>query len=218
MHCNQLLLSTKWSWRQLIQSQNRRQDFYGITCDIFSETLAHIHCKNEFHALGVGVRQTSTFHLVKALLDFQTLIKACKLLCLSCQWSILWYEMEDTGRPITQLYPKHVSCMPLAGHTLQSHHLWPPQRAVRTPAPKRPRRPQHPRTSEDESAERHDQHMLDGADDHSDQDSEEEEEVLGVLDAEAEEAEENMLSENLDILMRAEAIAELYMEAHQSER
>eukprot|EP00971_Amphidinium_carterae_P347056 6488871-Amphidinium_carterae.4 len=156
----------------------------------------------------------------EALLDFRTLTKACQLLCTNCNWSLEWYEVEDIGRPIQKLFPKHVTCVPNSALHLEAYDVWPPKAHVRASGPKRARvcggsqsAVAAPTTATPatefgstlpQEAEQEGGDFAEVADE--DEEAEEEDEDEG-----------GEISENLDLLLRAESLAELFQSADTSE-
>eukprot|EP00971_Amphidinium_carterae_P095579 1891383-Amphidinium_carterae.1 len=57
----------------------------------------------------------SVIFICKVSLDFNTDILALKGLCRKCSWSLAWYELESSGRPLPRLSPNVVSVQPCAG-------------------------------------------------------------------------------------------------------
>eukprot|EP00971_Amphidinium_carterae_P224126 4447366-Amphidinium_carterae.1 len=64
--------------------------------------------------------------MLVATLQFFTEYQAFHMACLSCHWTLLWYELEIGARPLDKIAPEYIRVLPLPLQE-EGHILWPPE-------------------------------------------------------------------------------------------
>eukprot|EP00971_Amphidinium_carterae_P352502 6492624-Amphidinium_carterae.3 len=154
-------------------------------------------------------------------MEFKSFLPACQLLCTACHWQVAWHELEDSARPIMELSPRHVTCLPMLSTPILGSPFWPSKKPSR-PAKKRARHSKSKTANASASSTSVPllEHGLGSASDtffgHLSEEEEEEQEVDIPTEAEdeekEEEEEENSISPNMELLLRAEGLLCLHQE------
>eukprot|EP00971_Amphidinium_carterae_P071886 1421752-Amphidinium_carterae.6 len=140
-------------------------------------------------------------HLVQATLQFQTLHVSLQALCRECSWTLTWYELENTGRVLLKFQPRYV---PVKKMNLESVPFWPPRRRGKGKNPATLKR--HSDTLSGAGKSTHTLAEPDPSDSRmSDVTAED-----GTEEDEEEVQEEH--HDNEDLLFRAEALQQLFLE------